>query len=486
MIDKVNTQYVVEELSKDDGIVYASIIDTNLKITAHSDSSKVGSSVDDIGSRTAAIDGKDYATTARYNGDTDVYEVYVPIIQGGGKLGAIIVGMSMDSVKATTSQTIIAVAIVSILIIVVAFIILLMISKGIIKPLKQLMVSARKIEEGDFTYQSQIKSQDEIGVLNQTFEQMKHSLRLTLRSIKEGADSVSVMSSNLSLNAKQMTLVSSEVTSATQEVSQGADSQAHELVEVADNVQTLVKELDNISNNLNSVMDNSSMTQGKAVIGKDQIDRLLDSIKGIRDSFQSQAVKINNLITSVSKIGNVTNAIQEISSQTNLLALNAAIESARAGEAGRGFAVVAEEVRKLAEQSKTATEEIQRLVESVRSDTNHVLDNTKTVTGLIESQSTTVQSTISAFEDMLVNLSLVGPLVDKTFASLQSTMKSKDAIVTSVDSVTSVAQETSATSEEIAASSEESLASAEEVSSYAEKLEKLSLDLRQEIEKFNI
>ncbi len=486
MQDEVNTQYVMERLANDQGIVYASIIDTDLKVIAHSDSSKVGSSVDNIGSRTAVIDGDEYGATTRYDGNTNVYEVCVPLIQGGAKLGAITIGMSMVSVNTATNHTIIAVAIVSIIILVISFLLLLLISRGIIKPLRQLMVSAHKIEEGDLTYHCELKSKDEIGSLHQTFEQMKQSLRITMKSIKEGADEVSKMSTSLSTNARHMAVVSSEVTSAIQEVSQGAENQAHELLEVASNVHTLEKELDNISSNLNSVKDNSTMTQDKVVVGQEQIDHLLHSIEDIHESFKIQVDKIHNLINSVSKIGNVTNAIQEISSQTNLLALNAAIESARAGEAGRGFAVVAEEVRKLAEQSNTAAEEIQSLVESIRSDMNHVLDNTNSVNSLIKSQSTTVQSTISAFDDMLKNLALVGPLIDKTFDSVLSTMKSKDVIVSSVDSVTSVAQETSASSEEIAASSDESLASAQEVSSFANKLEQLSFELRQEIEKFKI
>lgn len=84
----------------------------------------------------------------------------------------------------------------------------------------------------------------------------------------------------------------------------------------------------------------------------------MKSIEEVKISFDEQAVKINNLNESVSKVGNITNVINGISEQTNLLALNAAIEAARAGEAVRGFVVLSEEVRKLAEQSKESTEEI--------------------------------------------------------------------------------------------------------------------------------
>jgi methyl-accepting chemotaxis protein len=483
--ESVDIQNLVEKLTEDQSIVYAVFIDKDLKLTANSDTSKIGEKVDDIGSKTAAVDGKAYSSTYLYNG-TEVYDVLVPVHNGDELLGAIDIGLSMKTVRDTFTSMLIFIVIVAIISFIIATIILFNISKGITQPLGKLVFVSKKIAQGDLSQNIEINSNDEIGILYKSFDTMTRYLKDSMKTIKEGSLEVSSMSSSLSSNAKQMTLATSEVTNAIQDVSQGAGQQANDLVDISNDVLKLADELDNIYDKINGVKESSSLTVEKATIGKQQIDILLKSIDEVKISFKEQADKINNLNSSVSKVGNITSVINSISEQTNLLALNAAIEAARAGEAGRGFAVVSEEVRKLAEQSKESTEQIQRLVESISNETKGVLDNSNNVSNLVDKQSSAVKSTMSAFNDMLNSLSNIGPFVEETYKSLQTTMESKDSIVATVDNVTAVSQETSASSEEIVASSEEMLESSEEVSKFAMDLENVSNKLNEETNKFKI
>ena len=481
----VDIQNLVEKLAEDKSIAYAVFIDENLTQTASSNTSEIGEKVDDIGSKTAAVDGKEYSSTFVYNG-VKVYDVVVPVHNGDKLVGAIDIALSMETAnKAFVSMLVIIVAI-AIIVFIIATIILLNISKGIINPLKKLVQASEEISQGDLRNNIEIHSNDEIGILANSFNIMSKYLKDTMQTIKEGSSEVSSMSSSLSSNAEQMTSATSDVTSAIQDVSQGATQQATDLVNISNNVLELSDELNNINDKVNGVKESSSLTEEKAIVGKQQVDSLLKSIEEVKISFKEVVDKINSLNSSVSKIGNITNAINSISEQTNLLALNAAIEAARAGEAGKGFAVVSEEVRKLAEQSKESIEQIQKLVESISTETKDVLDNSNNVTNLVDKQSGTVNSTISAFNDMLNSLANIGPLVKMADKSLQTTMKSKDSIVSTMDNVTAVSEETSASSEEIAASSEEVLASSEEVSKYAIDLENVSKKLSVEISKFKI
>lgn len=484
--ESVDIQKSIELLTKDESIVFASYIDKDLTIKAHSDTSKIGGKANDTGSKAAVLEGENHSSTYLYNGTTNVYDLSIPVYDGHEVIGAMQLAISMETVNDTFNRMLMFIIIVAIVTFVIATLILFKISKGITEPLQKLVFASEKIAKGDLSKSVKINSNDEIGILYNSFSIMTDYLKDTIQLIKEDSAEVSNMSSSLSSNSKQMTHATGEVTSAIQNVSQGAMQQAGDLVDISDNISMLANELDNIYNKINGVKDSSSLTQEKANIGKKQIDILLKAIEEVKESFNRQADKIDNLNSSVSKVGNITNVINEISEQTNLLALNAAIEAARAGEAGKGFAVVSEEVRKLAEQSKESTEKIQRLVQVIITETKEVLDNTNSVNNQVDKQSVAVKSTISAFDDMLESLSNIGPFVEDAHKSLQTTMKSKNSIVATVDNVTSVSQETSAASEEIAAASEEVLISSEEVSKFAIKLENISKKLSEETNRFKI
>ena len=112
---------------------------------------------------------------------------------------------------------------------------------------------------------------------------------------------------------------------------------------------------------------------------KQYVDKLLDGIEFTGDVTKTSASKIHDLKRKVENISNFITVVTKISEQTNLLALNASIESARAGEAGKGFAVVANEVRKLAEESRLASEDIIKIVNEVVKETELVVEQTSTL-----------------------------------------------------------------------------------------------------------
>ena len=119
----------------------------------------------------------------------------------------------------------------------------------------------------------------------------------------------------------------------------------------------------------NSVSDQSKITQEKAQNGKKLLIDLVASVEDIAEVSQEVAQSVELLTERSQEIGKIVDLITGIAEQTNLLALNAAIEAARAGDAGRGFAVVAEEVRKLAEESAQAAEQIGALISEIQKNT---------------------------------------------------------------------------------------------------------------------
>ncbi|BDR67651.1 methyl-accepting chemotaxis protein [Clostridium tetani] len=486
LTDSLNIQSVLDDAFKGENIIYALFIDKNLKTVAHTDKSRIGTVLNDIGSKTAAVDGKQYSSIYKYKNTIPVYDVLVPIRVDGVHIGAINIGLSMENVSSVIYNTISFIIIISIIAFIIAVFIMLKISGSIIKPLNNLVCISKDIAEGDLTSIIDINRSDEIGVLANSFKYMSKSLKKAIGSIKENTLVVNDMASNLKINSEQMTLATGEVTNAVQDVTKGTNQQANDLVEITSSMSSLVKELQNIHKKITKVKNTSTLIADKTVVGKEQIDILLKSISDVREVFELVFYKINNLNISVSQIGNITNVINTICEQTNLLALNAAIEAAIVGESGKGFAVVAEEIRKLAEQSKTSTEQIQTLIKDISNETNDVIRTSEQVNDMVINQSNVVNDTMTSFNDMLSFIEAIPLIVDKTYDSLEITMKSKDIVLNKIEAVTAVSEETSASSEEISASSEEMFASSESVAKFALDLNKAANKLNDETNKFKI
>ncbi|MCY6483032.1 methyl-accepting chemotaxis protein [Clostridium aestuarii] len=491
LTNSLEPQTLADKLAKDKDIVYVVFIDKNLKAVAHSNKDRIGITLTDEGSKAAAVEERIFSSEFDYKPDKEtaaihVYDVLVPVYNEGVHIGAMDIGLSMEHVNKTISQVTMLIIAIGIIALAAAAALLYSISKNITKPLGNLVDISKHIAKGEFDNEIVIESKDEIGILAASFREMSDSLRNAIGSIKGQAVKIEDMSSNLAGNSEEMTSASNEVATAIGDVTTGAAQQASDLMEVVHNIEDLASEIDNIQNKLLFVKNNSDETENKANIGKEQIDVLLKSIQEVKEGFDTTTNTINNLNSSVSQIGNITDVINGISEQTNLLALNAAIEAARAGEYGKGFAVVADEIKKLAEQSKESTQQIQHLIESISVETEDVINTSDKVKELVQNQVNIVENNVMAFEDILKSIAQIVPLIDDTYVSLDNTIKSKNIVSDKATSVSSVAQETSASSEEIAASSEEMLANTEEVSSFAMQLNEVAAQLKDETNKFKV
>jgi len=486
LTDSLKTQAVVEDMVKNNkSMVYALYVNKDLKVEAHSDKSRVGITLNDIGSKTA-LKGKVYTSQYEYKNRIPVYDVIVPVHKNGQVVGAVDIGMSMENVNRAIYNIIITIVILSVIAFIIFALILTKISRGITIPLKQLVDVSKRISEGELSNEINVSSSDEIGILAGSFKTMANNLKNTISVIKNGTLKVNTMSEELNTSSKQMTNAASDVAKAIQEVAQGATEGATDLSNISDIISKFADELQAMNEKISKVNESSNKTESKAIKGKEEINVLLESIKAVNKSFEEVASKINSLDSSVSKVGSITEVIDGISEQTNLLALNAAIEAARAGEAGKGFAVVAEEVRKLAEETKKSTEQINNLVESINNETKNVILTSDNVKETFKEQSSIVKNTIESFENMLMSVKAIAPLVDDTYESIGVIMKSKDVILQKIDSITSISEETSASSEEISASSEEMYASSENVAKFAGDLNNVANNLNEEANRFKI
>ncbi|WP_409201645.1 methyl-accepting chemotaxis protein [Pseudomonas brassicacearum] len=189
----------------------------------------------------------------------------------------------------------------------------------------------------------------------------------------------------ISGSATQLASAAEELNSVTDESARGLTQQNNEIEQAATAVNEMTSAVEEVARNAVSTSEASKNATTSAGDGRDLVQETVSAIERMSADVQGTAALIGNLANESRDIGKVLDVIRGLADQTNLLALNAAIEAARAGEAGRGFAVVADEVRALAHRTQQSTSEIERMIGSIQSGTEHAVDSMRNSTERAES-----------------------------------------------------------------------------------------------------
>lgn len=242
---------------------------------------------------------------------------------------------------------------------------------SITKPISKALEAAETIAEGNLTQPIHVDGEDEAGRLLAAMAKMQSKLRDTLQRI--------------SGSATQLASAAEELNSVTDESARGLTQQNNEIEQAATAVNEMTSAVEEVARNAVSTSEASKNATTSAGDGRDLVQETVSAIERMSADVQSTASLIGDLANESRDIGKVLDVIRGLADQTNLLALNAAIEAARAGEAGRGFAVVADEVRALAHRTQQSTSEIERMIGSIQSGTEHAVDSMRNSTERAES-----------------------------------------------------------------------------------------------------
>jgi len=331
--------------------------------------------------------------------------------------------------------------------------------RTIMSPVERLAEASRLVGEGEFGVQVEVSSQDQIGLLADTFNRMS-------ANIKEQTGRMEELISNIAQAVKLLTDTVSHLLSVTSQQSAGATEQASVVEQVVTTTEEISATADKITETAEQVRESAEKTSQAANRGSEYLESSISGMERVRNQVEQTTGQIMSMAEQAQQIGGIIDIIEEISEQTNLLALNASIEAVGASEAGKRFAVVANEVRRLANRSLEATESVRKMVESIRNATN-------TAVMLSENQQKAVEDGARSVKAMGEHFAHILDLVESTRNSGAQIGIITRQQSTATQQMVSSMREVEGVTKEVEKGVKEIESSMQELSSLAERLKSL-------------
>jgi methyl-accepting chemotaxis protein len=362
----------------------------------------------------------------------------------------------------------------------------LMSNFSIVKPLRLSSEMAQAIAEGDLTAEMNMFALAEVKLMVDSIDKAKENLRVLVTQIQKSSLEIDVLS-------KTLTDISDAANVDMREITSGVETLSNDFVNNARNMRDVSIATQNVSQNSQqaaelsiSISEYSKVVKSSAINGQRSVDDIVDIINDISDSSKDVNKQIKSLEEASVRIGSIVELITQISEQTNLLALNAAIEAARAGEAGRGFAVVAEEVRKLAEESKTSLSDIIELTKDIQQKTSNVVSVVAATEDKVNKGVETTKLTKVSIGEIITNVENVLNQIQGLSSAATEQAASLEEMSASMDSINNSVTIGANTSSDIKDRMENQKQSFNNITDISHKLESMSDNLEILVSKFKV
>jgi len=346
------------------------------------------------------------------------------------------------------------------------------IKKDITLPLENLVAFAQKVAQGKLNEQLNVSKKDEIGELASSLNTMVKSLAEIFNNITNGvktltnsAEDVASVSANLNTTSQEMRDKSQMVATAAEELSANMASLATAMENNSNNVGNIATGAEEISISINEVAQKTNRAQ--------------EIVENAVKTTQVTAENVSYLGQAAREIGEILVTIDAISNQTNLLALNATIEAARAGEAGKGFAVVANEIKELAKQTSEATEDINQKIHAIQQSTDTAVKDMDNILNIINEINDIVLTISQGIQEQAETTSRIAENINEVSTGIQE-------INQNVAQSSEVSQEIAKDISDVHSRSEEVKDHSDILKEKATQLNKLSEQLKEIINKFEV
>jgi methyl-accepting chemotaxis protein len=330
------------------------------------------------------------------------------------------------------------------------------------------------------------KRRDEVGDIANAINKTQQYISEIISLIKINSDSIDMKSENLSNISSKFVHSTENIAHAVEEVASGSDTQAQELTDTVEIVNKFGRELDKIVVQFEEINTRAVDIDEKAKKSNNSMEMVVQGLLELIVTFSEFKEKINSMDKNIKKVNEFTSLIKSISEQTNLLALNAAIEAAAAGDAGKGFGVVADEVRTLAEKSKTASNKIFEIASDLLKDTRNISSTSEKMNNEIVKQRETIDTSMTSFKEISSSIEEITPRINNVSRYVERLSSNKDDIVIKSENVASISQEISSLAQEISASMEEMKESSLDVSITSKDLKDMTAVMKENVGIFKI
>lgn len=364
--------------------------------------------------------------------------VEAPILLGDdSQVGTLLIGFKMDAIQALKEQNQLMGLFISLLVLVIGFVVAMVGSSLITKPLKSVLAVVSNIASGDLRDGVHIREKylgvkfdDEVHQVSEKINFMVEQLSSIVKGITNSSGKLFSASEGLTSSSDQISMKMNEQNIKTTQIATAIEEMSSTVTEVASNSQ--------------SAAEMAKNAQEVATKGGEIVSAAVTAIEELTNLVERTSEEVKVLGDNSEQIGGIIATIDDIADQTNLLALNAAIEAARAGEQGRGFAVVADEVRKLAERTTKATSEVRDKIGTVQEETSKVVRSMEIGTKKSEEGVELARSAGNALAEIVQSVDKVSETIQQIATAAEEQSAAAGEISTSAADITTITNETTA------------------------------------------
>ena len=471
----------------------------NGKVTIFNGDVRVSTTVKDtsgkrsVGTKASPLVTKDVLQGKNFLGKANVmgeehYAAYRPLRDENNKtIGMLFVGVSAHEMDSVTNDFIFS-TIIGVLVVVIVSIFLAKNFIGdMVGKLDSVVAAMKQVAQGNLrTPDLNVVTDDEVGALANSLNNMKFKLKHLLTRIQEYSERVAASSRELNEGTQQSHDSINTVVQSMAVLTRGTTEQEQTIQVLIEKINGMFEKMDSLSITTLQMQEIANDSSVNATDGKKRVTAAIDMMKSIEEQVNSSAKVVGELGKRSDAIGQIVETISGIAGQTNLLALNAAIEAARAGEQGRGFAVVAEEVRKLAEQSAEAATTIANLIATIQADTVSAVESIDKGNNGVKEGTQAVIETGATFEGIEEQSNKLNNNVEKSLADIAAIWQSNGEITSAVERVRQIAEKSTENATSVSSATQEQTTSMQEVAHASQILSNLAQEMHEEVGQFKL